>query len=139
MGGFTDVVLVGIVNRLVSVVGIEDFNRKSQGKQPANKNIHGPDTFTELFTAIEFIFGKSLHLPCLTINKWLRSWSTPSCLAVEFSGKFLGWPVDDNFEDPCDQKQDWGVDQENVKDSVLRFHAFSDHIFVSVSLQPVEN
>jgi len=121
------------------VIGIEDFNRKSQSKQPANKNIHWPDTFTELFTAIELIFGKIHLLPCLTIKNGRWSWSIPSCLAVEFSGKFLGWPVDDNFEDPWDQKQDWCVDQENVKDSLSRIHAFSDHIFVSVSLRPVDN
>jgi len=93
-------VLVAIVNRLVSVVGIEDFNRKSQGKQPGNKSPDGPDSLAELFTAVELLSGKTLSLPCLTVNNGLRSWSVPSCLAVEFSGKLLGWPVDDNFEDP---------------------------------------
>ena len=92
--------LVGEVYRLVSVVGIEDFNRKSQGKQLGNKNPYRPNSFAELFTAIELLFGKILPLTRLTVDNGLRSWSVPSCLAVEFPGKLLRWPVDDNFENP---------------------------------------
>jgi len=123
---------------LVSVSGIEDLDSDGKSEQPSDEEPDWPNTFHESRAAIELLWVWSLKITIFVLD-WLWLWSLSSGLAVEFTSELLRWSVDDDFEDPGNNKDYRCVDQENVGDSFIWLNTFSDEIVIGISLGPVND
>ena len=128
----------GVTHWLVSVSSVEDLDSDGKSQQPGDEEPDWPNTFHESRTAVVLLWVWMLKLAIFVLD-WLWLWSDSSGLAVKFTSEFLRWSIDDDFEDPGDDKDYRCVDQENVGDSFIWLNAFTNEIVISISLGPVHD
>ena len=115
-----------------------EFGSRPNKEQPQSKCINWPDALCASPATIVLFFVLILQFASILILLFGCWWSMNAVLDVNFVCEVLGRCVDNHFENPWNQDQNWSVNEEDVENRQVCINIISwagEHV-VSILFHP---